>query len=83
MIKSAMRDNTLKLLSDCNMTLAALEVRDHKVAKWKLQFKIYDNNIYLRINNKTIPTEMVSNYFYLYFPKRLLKHIHGIVSIGI
>ena len=83
MIRSAIRNNTIKILSDLNMTLAALEVRDHKVAKWKLQFKIYDNNIYLRINNKTIPTEMVSNYFYLYFPNRLLKHIKGIISLSI
>ena len=83
MIKSAMRDNTVKILSDCNMTLAALEVRDYKVQKWKLQFKLYDNNIYLRINNKNIPTEIVSNYFYLYFPKHLIKHIKGILSLGI
>ncbi len=78
-----MRDNTVKILSDCNMTLAALEVRDYKVQKWKLQFKLYDNNIYLRINNKNIPTEIVSNYFYLYFPKHLIKHIKGILSLGI
>ena len=31
MIRSAMKDNTNKILSDLNMTLAALEVRDYKV----------------------------------------------------
>jgi hypothetical protein len=83
MIRSAMKDNTNKILSDLNMTLATLEVRDHKVKKWKLQFKLYDNEIYLRVNNKNIPTEFVSNYFNLYFPKHLMKHIKGIISLGI
>ena len=53
MIRSAIRENTVKLLSDLNMTLAALEVRDLKVKKWKLQFKLHDNEVYLRINNKS------------------------------
>ena len=83
MIRSAIRENTVKILSDLNMTLAALEVRDHKVKKWKILFKLYDNEIYLKVNNSHIPTEVVSNYFNLYFPKHLYKHIKGIISLGI
>ena len=83
MSRSAMKDNTNKILSDLNMTLAALEVRDYKVKKWQLQFKLYDNEIYLRVNNKNIPTELVSNYLQLYFPKHLFKCINGIISLGI
>lgn len=83
MIRSVIRENTVKLLSDLNMTLAALEVRDLKVKRWKLQFKLYDNEVYLRINNKNVPTELVSNYLNLYFPKHLMKNIKGIISLGI
>lgn len=83
MIRSAMRDTTINILSDLNMTLATLEVRDYKVKRWKLQFQLNQNDIYLKINNSNIPTEVVSNYFNLYFPKHLLKHIKGIISLGI
>jgi len=62
------------------MSLATLEVRDYRLKKWELQFKLYDNNIYLIINNTFIPINMVRNYFNLYFPKHLKQKIKGIVS---
>ncbi len=83
MFRKVIQDNIRKTLSDCNMSLATLEVRDYRLKKWKLQFKLYDNYIYLIMNNTFVPIGMVRNYFNLYFPKHLLKKIKGIVSNGI
>lgn len=80
MFSQVIQKNISKTLSDCNMSLATMEVRDRRLKKWDLQFKLYNNNIYLIINNTFIPINMVRNYFNLYFPKHLKKKIKGIVS---